>query len=59
MTGEAETGKQATTGTAAGTAAIQVRCSFCTKPSAEVAKVIAGPACTPATSASTCATPSS
>ena len=39
MTGEAKTGKQA----AAGTAAIQVRCSFCAKPSSEVAKVIAGP----------------
>jgi hypothetical protein len=39
MTGEAETGKQATTGAAA----IGVRCSFCAKPSSEVAKVIAGP----------------
>jgi hypothetical protein len=39
MTGEAETSKQAATGTAA----IQVRCSFCAKPSSEVAKVIAGP----------------
>ena len=39
MTSEAETGKQA----AAGAAAIQVRCSFCAKPSSEVAKVIAGP----------------
>jgi hypothetical protein len=35
MTGGAETSKQAT--------AIQVRCSFCAKPSSEVAKVIAGP----------------
>ncbi len=43
MTGEAETGKQATTSTPAGKAAIQVRCSFCAKPSSEVAKVIAGP----------------
>jgi hypothetical protein len=39
MTGQAETGKQATTGAAA----IGVRCSFCAKPSSEVAKVIAGP----------------
>jgi len=39
MTGEAETGKRA----ASGTAAIQIRCSFCAKPSSEVAKVIAGP----------------
>jgi hypothetical protein len=38
MTGEAETSKQATAGTA-----IEVRCSFCAKPSSEVAKVIAGP----------------
>jgi len=35
MAREAETSKQAT--------AIQVRCSFCAKPSSEVAKVIAGP----------------
>jgi hypothetical protein len=39
MNGDAGTGQQATTGTAA----IQVRCSFCAKPSTEVAKVIAGP----------------
>jgi hypothetical protein len=39
MTSEAETSEQAATGTAA----IQIRCSFCTKPSSEVAKVIAGP----------------
>jgi hypothetical protein len=43
MTGDAETRNQATTGTAAGGAAIQVRCSFCAKPSTEVAKMIAGP----------------
>lgn len=29
--------------TAGGTAALQVDCSFCTKPSSQVAKVIAGP----------------
>jgi hypothetical protein len=39
MTSEAATGKQATTGAVT----IQVRCSFCVKPSSEVAKVIAGP----------------
>jgi hypothetical protein len=39
MAGETGTGKQETTGTAA----IQIRCSFCAKPSSEVAKVIAGP----------------
>jgi len=39
VTGQADTSTQATTGTAA----IQVRCSFCAKPSSEVAKVIAGP----------------
>ncbi len=47
MTGGAETATKETTGTAvdtaAGPAAIQVRCSFCAKPSSEVAKVIAGP----------------
>jgi len=32
-----------TSGTQAGTTAIQVRCSFCAKPSSEVGKVIAGP----------------
>ena len=32
-----------TSGTQAGPTAIQVRCSFCAKPSSEVAKVIAGP----------------
>jgi hypothetical protein len=32
-----------TSDTAPGTAALQVNCSFCTKPSSAVAKVIAGP----------------
>ena len=32
-----------TSGTAPGTAALQVNCSFCAKPSSAVAKVIAGP----------------
>ena len=32
-----------TSGTPAATTAIQVRCSFCAKPSSEVEKVIAGP----------------
>ena len=32
-----------TSDTAAGTAALQVNCSFCAKPSSAVAKVIAGP----------------
>lgn len=32
-----------TSGTQAATTAVQVRCSFCTKPSSEVEKVIAGP----------------
>jgi hypothetical protein len=32
-----------TSGTQAATTAIQVRCSFCAKPSSEVEKVIAGP----------------
>jgi ClpX C4-type zinc finger len=32
-----------TSGTAPGPAALQVNCSFCTKPSSAVAKVIAGP----------------
>ena len=32
-----------TSGTPAGTSATQVRCSFCAKPSSDVAKVIAGP----------------
>jgi ATP-dependent Clp protease ATP-binding subunit ClpX len=43
MTDEARASNQAAAGPATGTAAHQVRCSFCAKPSTEVAKVIAGP----------------
>jgi hypothetical protein len=44
MAGEAETSKAETSKQAtASPAALGVRCSFCAKPSSEVAKVIAGP----------------